>query len=99
MPASLTINASDRYGTFSEQRKNILLYLGFSKYDDSVQASLEKSLSKQAEQGYLLSELFLRTEQYSLNDKVILPGPSIMERLIISVFSNVHERLFESIIR
>lgn len=96
-PPSLTINTPDRDATFSEQRKNILTFLGFSKYDDNAQTSLEKWLSKQAEQAYLPDELFLRAEQYLLNAKVIWPGPSIMERLIISVCSDVHERLFESL--
>lgn len=64
LPPSLIINTPDRDATFSEQRKNILTYLGFSKYDDNAQASLEKWLSKQAEQGYLPDELFLRAEQY-----------------------------------
>lgn len=94
---SVTINVPSRDATFSDQRKNILTYLGFGKYDDNTQASLEKWLSKLAEQGYLPDELFLRAEQYLLNVKVILPGPSVLERLIISVCSDVHERLFESL--
>jgi hypothetical protein len=97
LPPSLTINVPSRDATFSDQRKNILTYLGFDKYDDNTQASLEKWLSKLAEQGYLPDELFLRAEQYLLNVKVILPGPSVLERLIISVCSDVHERLFESL--
>jgi hypothetical protein len=36
LPSSLTINAPDLDATFSEQRKNILTYLGFSKYDDTA---------------------------------------------------------------
>lgn len=99
LPPSLTISTPDRDATFSEQRKNILTYLGFTKYDDTAQANLEKWLSKQAEQGFLSDELFLRAEQYLLNTKVILPGPSVLERLIISVCSDVHERLFESLYR
>ncbi len=93
----MTINTPGRDVTFSEQCKNILTYLGFSKYGDPTQASLEKWLTKQAEQGYLPDELFLRAEQYLLNEKVILPGPNVMERLIIRVCSNVHECLFESL--
>jgi len=99
LPPSLTIHTPDRDATFSEQRKNILTYLGFSKYDGAVQACLEKWLSKQVEQGYLPDELFLRAEQYLLNGKVVLPGSSVMERLIISICSDVHERLFESLYR
>ncbi|WP_052441990.1 DUF4158 domain-containing protein [Vibrio hyugaensis] len=96
LPPSLTINVPSRDATFSDQRKNILTYLGFDKYDDNTQASLEKWLSKLAEQGYLPDELFLRAEQYLLNVKVILPGPSVLERLIISVCSDVHLNRFTS---
>ena len=46
LPPSLTITVPDRDATFSEQRKNILGYLGFSKYDDGVQANLQEWLKK-----------------------------------------------------
>ncbi len=95
LPPSLTITVPDRDATFSEQRKNILGYLGFSKYDDGVQANLQEWLKKQAQQGFLPDELFLRAERYLLSEQVILPGPSVLERLIISVCSEVHEQLFE----
>ncbi|WP_222941660.1 DUF4158 domain-containing protein [Xenorhabdus sp. TS4] len=97
LPPSLNITAPDREATFSEQRKHILAYLGFSKYDETAQTSLTIWLSRQAEQGHLPDELFLSAEAYLLNAKVMLPGPSILERLIISVCSNVHEKLFESL--
>lgn len=97
LPPSLTINTPNRDATFSEQRKNILSYLGFSKYDDKARSRLQAWLAKQAEQGFLPDELFLRAERYLLSTKVILPGPSIMERLIISVCADVHERLFKSL--
>lgn len=97
LPPSLTINTPDRDATSSEQRKNILSYLGFSKYDDKAQSRLRTWLAKQAEQGFLPDDLFLRTERYLLSAKVILPGPSVIERLIISVCADVHERLFESL--
>jgi hypothetical protein len=40
LPPSLTIHTLDRDATFSEQRKNILVYLGFSKYDNQIQFRL-----------------------------------------------------------
>lgn len=95
LPPSLTITAPDRDATYSEQRKNILTYLGFSKYDDQAEAGLQSWLEKQVAQGLLPDELFLRAERYLLSVKVVLPGPSVMERIIISVCSDVHERLFE----
>lgn len=58
LPPSFTIHTPNREATFSEQRKNILRYLGFSKYDDETQARLQKWLEKQAQQGSLPDELF-----------------------------------------
>lgn len=73
LPPSLTINIPDREATFSEQRKNILSYLGFSRYDNEAQSQLHSWLEKQAQQGFLPDELFLRAERYLLAAKVILP--------------------------
>lgn len=56
---SLTINTPDRDATFSEQRKNILTYLGFTKYDDTAQAIDELLITARGDQRslfYLLKE-------------------------------------------
>ena len=85
LPPSLTINTPDRDATFSEQRKNILTYLNFTKYDDTAQASLQKWLSKKAEQGFLLP-LELKSNigsNYLSNDSVafLVPAEIIVEAL------------------
>lgn len=54
-------------------------------------------MGKNTQQGFLPDELFLRAERYLLSVRVVLPGPSVLERLIISACSEVHERLFESL--
>ncbi len=41
LPPALTINTPSREATFSGQRKNILGYLDFSRYDDTIQAKLQ----------------------------------------------------------
>jgi len=41
LPPTLTIQTPSREATFSEQRKNILGYLGFSKYGDETQGRLQ----------------------------------------------------------
>jgi len=97
LPPSLTIPTPERYATFSEQRKSILSYLGFSNYGTEVQTKLEIWLEKQARQGSLPDELLLRTEQHLLLKHVVLPGQSVLERLVVSVCSEVHEQLFESL--
>ncbi|MDZ4152864.1 DUF4158 domain-containing protein, partial [Methylicorpusculum sp.] len=95
LPPSLTVATPDREATFSEYRKNILNYLGFSKYDDEAQARLQKWLERQALQAHLPDELFLRAERYLLAERVVLPGTSVLERLVASVCSETHEQLFE----
>jgi Domain of unknown function (DUF4158) len=95
LPPSLTLPTPGREATFSEYRKNILNYLGFSKYDDEAQARLQKWLEQQALQANLPDELFLRAEHYLLAERVVLPGASVLERLVISVCSETHEQLFK----
>nr|WP_323862823.1 MULTISPECIES: hypothetical protein [unclassified Xenorhabdus] len=41
--------------------------------------------------------MFLRAGQYLLSARVILPGPTVMERLIISICAQVYERMFETL--
>ncbi len=82
LPPSLTIAMPDRDATVSEQCKNILSYLGFSKYDDEAQARLQAWLEKQAHQGFLPDELFLRAERFLLSERVVLPGPTVLERVL-----------------
>lgn len=95
LPPSLTVATPEREATFSEYRKNILNYLGFSKYNDEAQARLQKWLEQQALQANLPDELFLRAERYLLAERVVLPGASVLERLVISVCAETHEQLFE----
>ncbi|EFB2860134.1 DUF4158 domain-containing protein, partial [Escherichia coli] len=97
LPPSLTVASPEREATLAEQRKNILTYLGFTRYDENIQSNLKLWLVKQAEKGFLPDALFLRAEQYLLSSRVILPGPTIIERLIISTCAQVHERMFDTL--
>lgn len=94
---SLSIPTPEREATFSDQRKNILRHLGFTKYSEAAQTKLRKWLEQYARQGLLPNELFLRAERYLLSERVTLPGPTVLERLIISVCADVHEQVFESL--
>ena len=97
LPPSLTIQVPDRKATYTEQRRNILNYLGFHGFDDAVQGQLQIWLEEQARQGILPDELFRRAEDYLFASRSLLPGPSVLERLIIHVCAEVHAQIFESV--
>lgn len=97
LPPSLAIEVPDRKATYTEYRHNILQHLGFGKFDEGAQASLETWLEQQAHLGLLPPELFHRAEHHLLEQRILLPGPSILERLIIHVCTTVHQQLFESV--
>jgi len=94
LPPSLTIEGPDRKATYSEQRKHFLDSLGFQKFDEQGQAQLETWLEQQARLGMLPEELFQHAEKYLVARRIFLPGPSVLERLIIHICSAVHEQLF-----
>ena len=63
----------------------------------SAQAQLEAWIEQQARRGTLPDALFQQAENHLLDQRVLLPGPSVLERLIIHVCSNVHVELFETV--
>jgi TnpA family transposase len=97
LPPILTIAEPEREATVLEHRQNILCYLGFQRFDDARQVQLQAWLEERATQGVLPEALFQRAEAYLLAQRTLLPGPSVLERLIIHVCSRVHTQLFDAI--
>ena len=97
LPPSLSIEVPDRKATYTEHRRGILNFLGFQKFDEIAQEQLECWIKKQALLGILTDELFQKAERYLLENRTLLPGPSLLERLIIHTCSELHAELFESI--
>ena len=99
LPPSLAVEVPEREATYLEQRQNILKHLGFQRFDENAQEQLKTWTEQQAHLGNLPDELFQQTERYLLDNRVLLPGPSVLERLIIHVCSDVHLQLFETVFR
>lgn len=97
LPPSLTVNVPDRKATYLEHRKNILAYLGFRKFGTSAQSQLTTWIEKQARQGQLPGPLFEQAQAYLLTNRVLLPGPSVLDKLITHICSQLHLELFEQI--
>lgn len=99
LPPSLTVEVPEREATYREHRQNVLKYSGFQRFDQSVPAQLEAWLDQQARRGTLPDALFEQATNHVLDQRVLLPGPSVLERRIIHVCSNVHVELFETVFR
>lgn len=97
LPPALTLHVPDREATYLEQRTAILIYLGFQKFDEAVQVQLATWLAEQTKQGRLSHELFAQAERYLLTHRILLPGPSVLERFIIHVFAEGQTQLFTAI--
>lgn len=97
LPPTLTVDVPEREATLLEHRNNILKYLGFQRFDDKVEADLDRWIEKHARQGLLPDELFHRAERYLLLNRIMLPGPSTIERQIIRICNQVHTQLFEQV--
>ena len=97
LPPTLIIKAPGRKATDAEHRQSILDYLNFRKLDEEAQGSLENWLEDQASRGKLPKELFQKAERHLLESRLVLPGASVLERLIISVCSRAHEKIYNSI--
>lgn len=94
---TLAISVPDREATVLKHRKIILTYLGFRKFDTKAEADLDRWIEEQANLGMLPGELFQRAERYLLLQRIVLPGPSTIERQIIRICGQVHTQLFESV--
>ena len=99
LPPSLTVEVPEREATYLEHRQNVLKHLGFQRFDQHAQAQLETLIAQQARLGSLPDALFKQAETHLLDKRVLLPGPVILERLIIHVCSEVHVQLFEAVFR
>ena len=97
LPPSITVEVPEREATYLEHRQNILKHLGFQRFDQHAQAQLEGWIEQWAQLGTLPDELFEQAETHLLDQRILLPGPSVLERLIIHVCSDVHLELFEAV--
>ncbi|MCB1713809.1 MAG: Tn3 family transposase [Candidatus Competibacteraceae bacterium] len=99
LPPSLGVEVPQRKATYTDHRQNIMAYLGFQRFDDPAQQQLETWIEQQARLGTLPHDLFAQAEHYLFDKRVLLPGPSVLERLIIRVCSEVHLQLFKTVFR
>ena len=94
---SLNVEMPERKATLSEQRNSILEYLGFKRFDDAAKSELESWIGQKAEAGALPDALFQQAESYLLDNRTLLPGATVLERLITHVCAQTFEQMFDMI--
>ena len=99
LPPSLAVEVPERKATYTDHRHNSMTYLGFQKFDAHAQAQLEAWIEQEARRGTLPDALFQQAENHLFDQRVLLPGPSVLERLIMHVCSHVHVELFATVFR
>ena len=97
LPSELTVNVNTRKATISTYRNNILIYLGFRKFDDLAEKQLIDWLLLKVKQGKLPDELFVLSQEYLLSNRILLPGPSVLDKLVTHLSSQEHLEVFESV--
>ena len=97
LPANLSVDISSRKATLSIYRNNVLTYLGFNKFDESSEKRLGDWLTEKARLGILPDQLFLQSQAYLLDHQILLPGPSLLDKLIARICSEVHLGVFETV--
>jgi TnpA family transposase len=97
LPPALTVAVPERKATESEQRQQLLDYLGFRKFDEESQTQLTTWLEQQARLGVLPEDLLPQAEHYLLSHRFLFPGPSVLERLIIHTCAVVHDQVFATV--
>jgi hypothetical protein len=99
LPPSLTVEVPARAATSLAHRQHGLTHLGFQRCDQRVQAQLAAWLAQQARRGTLPEALFPPAETHLVDQRVLLPGPSGLERLSMHVCSNGHVERCETVFR
>ncbi len=97
LPVDLAPSISNRKATYFNYHKNILTYLGFQKFDSLAENQLKDWLRQKVQQGHLPDNLFLEAQHYLLINRTLLPGSSVLGRLIAQISNDAHLKVFEKI--
>jgi len=97
LPLTFFVNEPTRRATRSKQHGQILMYLGFKKYDRETNLILKNWIIEKAEQGLLPKDILKQSEEFLVWQKVVLPSRKMLERQVGSLCAKVHSKIFETI--
>ena len=97
IPIVVTVEMPQRDATKSQHKKLIFEYLGFSKFDDSIE--LFKSwVQSKVEEGIILTDkILLQAESFLIKNRIAVPTLYRLRREINSICHNKQEEIYNSI--
>lgn len=93
----LFLNYPQRRSTRQEHQERIRQYLGLRPFVESDRAGVKVFVEEQIGNGVRLHELLSRTEQRLRQQHCVLPGLTVLEKLIATARAEAEEKLFQKI--
>jgi hypothetical protein len=97
MDVPLFLNYPLRRSTRQEHIHRIRQYLGLRPFTESDRDGVNAFVDEQVRAGLRLHELLPRTEQALRQQHIVLPGLTVLEKLIATARADAEERLFQQI--
>ncbi|MCF6777848.1 Tn3 family transposase [Thiotrichales bacterium 19X7-9] len=97
LPPTMEVKATERKATLTDQRRSILTYLKFKKFDKKISDEFDQWIEDYARKGELPDTIMPKAQSYFLNRKIIAPGDTVIERTLINVCNRIHQETFEAI--
>jgi len=94
LPPTLQVNVPTREATLYNQRKHILAYLKFKKYDSKANTTLDKWILGKIKEKWMPKEIIEQAAQYLLNQKIMLPAVSELKRKVTTLYTKQQQNLF-----
>jgi TnpA family transposase len=98
LPLVLFGEVPGRFATETDQLQRIRTYLGWRPFDDEARSRLTQWLTQRATDDLPPSDLVSRAEDILRAWQIVLPAPSTLEELIVSVTARVQDDLYTRIV-
>lgn len=86
-----------KYRTLLEYQKDIAIYLGYRKFDDSIKEWLTAWINQQVSVSLFIEDLIPQAEAFLIGQKVLLPPKKELSRFIKNVYEAAENKVFSKI--
>ncbi len=92
-----SISGHARGNTESDYQQEILGYLGWCPFDDEIKEKLQEWIFQQVSTYLYVDNLIEKAENFFKNNRFVIPGPTIFEREVNSIYKKSEKIIFKTI--